>query len=1167
MELFLLRVYRYFERHPWLCRICLSAVCLLFCACLLRLHFVEDVGSFFPNTRENRRMNEAYQHIGAANKIMISVQPTDTSDADAARELVMEVCDVLAEKLEANDSDDLMESVFYMVDQTRILGMTRFLVENMPYYLDSADYAMIARRMSADSIRSALESDKKWLLSPMGSWMKNVIAMDPLHFSSGVLSSLADIRQSDAFQTIDGYVFDKEGKEAILAVSSRFPVSETFRNKQLIRNIDASVKDVQEQYGKDVEIKSIGAAVISVGNAERIKKDTLISVLVALLLILALLSWFFKDVRALFIILFSIAFGLLFGLAFLAIFKQSVSLIAIGVGSIIIGIAVNYPLHFLAHYQQGYSKEQTIKDIISPLVTGNITTVGAFLSLIFISSDAMKDLGLFASMLLVGSILFVLFFLPHLFPHSLFRKQQRLPEFRFGKVAEFRLEKYPFIVLLVLLLTVPLFFFSREVRFDSDMNHINYMTPEHKMQMEKLIRLTESGNPQMYCVSEGASMEEALQHYESVRPLLDSLQKEGAILKINGISSFIPSKELQSEKIEEWENFWKDKREPFLNAFRKATESAGFQPGAFQAFENMLQCRYTPHAIDYFEPLTASFADNYLSEDEGMGRVYTLLETDGKFKDSVDFALNHRESSVFAFDNRSLMSKMVDALSGDFNYVLYVCGLIVFVFLLVSFGRIELSLLAFAPLTVAWVWILGLMYLFDIRFNIVNIILATFIFGMGDDYTIFVTEGMMYEYTYRKKMLASYKNSVLLSASIMFIGIGALILARHPAMHSLAEVTIVGMFSVVLMAYFFPPLIYTWLTKKKGKDRRMPVTLLNLGKTAISFVGFLSGTLYMTLLGFFLLTVGGRTKKHEQCYHKALCGLFRLLVRLLPGVKSRYENVSGETFDKPSVIICNHQSHLDLLYLLAMHPRIVCLTNRWVWNCPFYGQIVRYARCLPVTDRLEEQEEAIGQLLSEGYSVLVFPEGTRSPEGKILRFHQGAFHIARKFGVDVLPIVIHGMGDILPKTEFMLRKGRADIRILNRISMDDSCCKDLTLREFTHRMKSFYEEEYARLSTSVETAEYYEDLVLHNYIYKGASVERRVRREMKKNRGYADAVAALPEEGTYCIRNCGLGEFALLAALVKKRLHIIATDPDSDNLEIARNCISVPKNLKYVDEL
>jgi uncharacterized membrane protein YkgB len=146
-------------------------------------------------------------------------------------------------------------------------------------------------------------------------------------------------------------------------------------------------------------------------------------------------------------------------------------------------------------------------------------------------------------------------------------------------------------------------------------------------------------------------------------------------------------------------------------------------------------------------------------------------------------------------------------------------------------GSFELALLSFLPMAVSWVWILGIMALLGIQFNVVNVILATFIFGQGDDYTIFMTEGCQYEYAYRRKMLASYKNSIIISAIIMFIGIGTLIFAKHPALHSLAEVTIIGMFSVVLMAYLFPPLIFNWLVKDQHGYRLRPLTL----KTILGF--------------------------------------------------------------------------------------------------------------------------------------------------------------------------------------------------------------------------------------------------------------------------------------------------------------------------------------------
>lgn len=131
-------------------------------------------------------------------------------------------------------------------------------------------------------------------------------------------------------------------------------------------------------------------------------------------------------------------------------------------------------------------------------------------------------------------------------------------------------------------------------------------------------------------------------------------------------------------------------------------------------------------------------------------------------------------------------------------------------------------------MAISWMWILGIMAILGVKFNIVNVILATFIFGQGDDYTIFMTEGCQYEYRHGRPILNSYKSSILQSALIMFVGIGTLIISKHPAMRSLAEVTIIGMISVLLMAYMIPPLLFRWLTTKRGKVRRHPLTLATI---------------------------------------------------------------------------------------------------------------------------------------------------------------------------------------------------------------------------------------------------------------------------------------------------------------------------------------------------
>ena len=119
-----------------------------------------------------------------------------------------------------------------------------------------------------------------------------------------------------------------------------------------------------------------------------------------------LLIFSFRKTKNILLIGVAILFGWLFAMGFTAVLRSDVSLIVLGIGSIIIGIAVNYPLHFVAHIDHGGSVRETLKEMVPPLLIGNITTVGAFASLIPLDAPALRDLGLFAVFMLLGTILF-----------------------------------------------------------------------------------------------------------------------------------------------------------------------------------------------------------------------------------------------------------------------------------------------------------------------------------------------------------------------------------------------------------------------------------------------------------------------------------------------------------------------------------------------------------------------------------------------------------------------------------------------------------------------------------------------------------------------------------------------------------------------------------------
>ncbi len=1165
MKKLFLRIYEHLERRPAVLWALLAVTVGLCLAGASRLSFVEDIGSFLPNSRENARVNDAYTHLGGDNKLAIRVSQSDTA-AGVDISLLSEAADRVAERLEAADSAGLIKSVLYQVDEARAGEVTGFVLENLPYFLTEEDYARMDTLLTPAYMQRQLANDKQLLASPVA-MMRQIIQRDPLFFSANTLQSLSAFNLNDSYHTENGHIFNKEGDEAMVVVSSNYPLSETRQNGLLIKEIDRAMAAVEREMDGRVRISCFGASQVSLTNSTQIKRDSFMSIALALALILALLIYYYRNVRSILLILASITFGGLFALGLIALLKNPVSIIAVGMASIIFGIAINYPIHFLSHFKRTNDKRQIIKDIVNPLLIGNITTVGAFLSLLFISSPAMKDLGLFAALLLLGTILFVLVFLPHFMGKEYPGKDRGLA---FRPVAEFRPENVRGLFWIVLALTVVFYILSSRTSFDTDMHHINYMTKEQQAEFDKLRAEADTTVSTVYCVAEGATLEEALQGQEKIQDALRTLRDaaDSPVTKASGIGDFVPSKDMQRRRIERWNAFWEGRREEFCRNIDNAAALNGFVPEAFQPCKDLINARFAVQDTAYFEPILGQIASNYIVQEDDKVMVYNILQVKKAARESTEAQLNGISSQVFAFTDSSIASRLVEALSHDFDYVLYICGIIVFAFLLFSFGRLEISIMAFLPLFIAWIWILGIMGMTGIRFNIVNIILATFIFGMGDDYSIFVTEGLIYEYAYGRKMLSQFKNSIILSSSIMFIGIGMLIFAKHPAMRSLAQVTIIGMLTVVLMAYIVPPILFKWLTSRKGRPRRQPVTIGSALRSLIAFLYFLIGVIILDIYGFFVLTLVGRTDKHKLQYHKMLQRMLHSTARIMIHIPFRVLNPHGERFEKPAVIISNHQSHLDLLYLLALHPKLIVLTNDWAWNMPLYRHIVRNADYLPASYGMDSNFPKIKAMVEKGYSVLVFPEGTRSVDQNILRFHQGAFLLAEQLGLDILPIVTHGIGDVFPKHDTTFHKSSVTISFRERIGVADPTFRNgRTPLETSRLFRRYFIEEYALLKEQCETPEYLKNIVHMNYIYKGKEVETACRRKLSWLRELADALEQVPDGSRLLYKSCGNGEFSLLAALWKKHISITAYDAEEDAIALADHCFSKPDNLTYTSEL
>jgi len=256
-----------------------------------------------------------------------------------------------------------------------------------------------------------------------------------------------------------------------------------------------------------------------------------------------------------------------------------------------------------------------------------------------------------------------------------------------------------------------------------------------------------------------------------------------------------------------------------------------------------------------------------------------------------------------------------------------------------------------------------------------------------------------------------------------------------------------------------------------GYPLRMFRGLMTAAKTMYALLFFVIFSMFvMTPMAVIYLKLGKITEKKRYGLHCILHTMAKFVLQIhgIPGCKFTVGNPNNENFEKPAVIICNHQSHLDLMTMLVQTRKLVVLTNDWVWNNPLYSYVIHNAEFYPVSAGVDNIMPKLKSLVERGYSIAVYPEGTRSEDCSIGRFHQGAFHIAQTLGVDVIPLILYGAGLALPKKDKHLNKWPIRIEIDKRISPEEMTSYGQTLKEQASYMRKYYKRRYSEIANKIE---------------------------------------------------------------------------------------------------
>ncbi|RYG04783.1 MAG: glycerol acyltransferase, partial [Chitinophagaceae bacterium] len=840
----------------------------------LKVKFEEDISRILPGDAKIDKLTRVFNNSKFADRLVLTLSLTDTTDEATPDSLV-----AYAEALSSNIDSNLKTYIAARqdkIDDSRTIQLIDAVSENLPLFLEEKDYKTIDTLIAPQRIKESLEKNIRTLTSPAGLALKTIIAKDPVGINNLGLAKMQGLQYDENFELYDNYVVSKDHRHLLIFITPKFPPNNTGKNAEMLTGLDNIIDSLKGQFSS-VEASYFGATAVSVGNAIQLRKDSLYTQGFTILFLVVFLGIYFRKKRAPLIILIPVVYGVAFSLCMIYFVQGSISVIALGTGSIVLGIAVNYSLHVFNHYRHYPDMNAVLSDLSLPLTVGSITTVGGFLCLQFVESDMLKDLGLFAAFSLVGASLCSLVFLPQFIGHSK-TKTHHSPTW-IDRIADYRPENNKLVIAGIAVLTIVFGFFVSKVQFEPDMTRMNFMSEKLRASEQQLNKVNAYALQSVYMVTEGATLDEALRKNERLAGEMEKLKISGVVTKYAGVSSLILSDSLQQERINRWNNYWTPAKKQQLIAVL-ATEGAAlkYRPGAFDQFRNLLDAEYKPLDTSTQTAFRKNFLDDFITEKSGQVSVVTLAKVSADKKDSL-YRLFGDSDEITVLDKQYLTSRLVQIVNEDFNKIAWMSGSLVFIVLLITYGRIELALVSFIPMMITWIWILGLMGMLGISFNIINIIISALIFGLGDDYSLFIMDGLIQEYKTGKKNLSSFKSSIVLSAITTVAGLGVLVFAKHPALQSIALVSIIGILSVAVISQVLIPFLFKQLITKRTARKFAPWTALSLFISLFAFCYFFIGTIVVTLIGFLLVKVNPFFKKQSRfLYHRLLMYFNRSIV-------------------------------------------------------------------------------------------------------------------------------------------------------------------------------------------------------------------------------------------------------------------------------------------------
>lgn len=775
--------YRTFEgRRGWL--VLPLLLLTLFCGWQLRqMQLEESISALLPDGDSQVAKDfQLLQQAPFARKLVINLRAAD----EIGTEQLLVATDRLRDALPAELFHNIISGPGEQLGATLLDQLGPYL----PLLADAGDMQRIAERLTPEGVDRHLQTALAQLLQPQGVALKKKIRRDPLDLESLALEKLRYLNPVPEVRLEQGHFLSRDGRNALILADTPITVTDSRGSQQLLE----AFAEARLQLPAGIGAELVSGHPYTLANASTIQDDMPRVLIVSGVGILLLFLLFLRSWRALFVYLLPLV-SFAVALLVVAQYYERVSGITIGFGAVLLGITIDFGLHVYFALRKGdTSRSELLRVVSRPVLFGALTSLAAFAVLLRSELPGQRQLALFAMAGIASAVLLALIFLPH------FIGQQRQDGLSFGRQFKRHIyDRIPLLrssVLVIWFLIVVLAAVQmQQLSINGDLRRLSYQPAALQQNESDLTRAWGNMRGRALVFASGKSLESALQRNEQVWRTLQAEDLDGLV----SLAPLLPSQATQQQRLGQWQDFWSQRRAQVQDLLVSQGQEYGFSAAAFEPFWEQIEQPPQQLGVEQLQQLGLdALLENLLLVDNGGYQLISLLPD----RPELIAAL---EEELAAIPGVTLVSQgrfgkqLSGEIAADFSQFIISAGIAVLLLLVLLFRRVSNILLAILPVLTGLLVMFGGMAWLGLELNLFNVVASILIIGLGVDYGIF-----MVCHAQQKENLAS-SQAILISGLTTLVGFGALVLAEHPALHSIGITVLLGISAAVPTAVLVIP--------------------------------------------------------------------------------------------------------------------------------------------------------------------------------------------------------------------------------------------------------------------------------------------------------------------------------------------------------------------------